>query len=270
VSGGSTTRERSRRSIVARPAHGLSPSCVRLERRVAFGAGMAVLFGALSACGAAVDTALQTAVAHPYSIEAARYAQIHLGDLPHGYSAKPAAASTTSEDATQTLAEYDCEHLSPPSQPALISERTPDFVDPAGTTEVHETTAIFASSQSASQLLNLELNPKYPSCKAAAFRRVLVADAPKGERIGFVTVRVTHLSSRFGDPGVEVVGLSTLVLPGGVSTLATSHLVVLIRGRLVGELSIDTDGSAPTALVNKLTSDLASRLAQVVPSPKHN
>ena len=270
MSGGSTTREHPRRSLVSRPAPGFSGCIVRLERRVAFGAGMAILFGALSACGAAVDTALQTAVAHPYSIGAARYAQIRPGDLPHGYSAKPVAASTTSEDAAQTLAEYGCEHLSPPSHPAPISERTPDFVDPAGTTEVHETTAIFVSAQSASQLLNLELNPRYPGCKAAAFRRVLVADAPKGERIGFVTVRVTHLPSRFGDPGVQVVGLSTLVLPDGVATLATSDLVVLIRDRLVGELSIDTDGPAPTALVNKLTSDLASRLAQVVPSSKHN
>jgi hypothetical protein len=270
VSGESTTSDFALRSVVSRRAVDSSSTRFWLERRVALGAGMALLCGALSACGAAVDTALQTAVAHPYSIGAARYAQIHLSDLPHGYSARSAAARTKSEDAAQTLAEYGCEHLSPPSQPVPISERTPDFVDPAGTTEVHETTAIFASASSASGLLDLELNPRYPSCKAVAFRRVLVADAPKGERIGFVTVRVTHLSSRFGDPGVQVVGLSTLVLPGGVATLATSDLVVLIRGRLVAELSIDTDGSAPTALVNQLTSDLASRLARVVPSQEHN
>ena len=270
MTGGSTTREHARRSIVSGRAAGSSSTRLSLERRVALGAGMALLFAGLSACGSAADTALQTAVAHPYSIGAARYAQIHLGDLPRGYTAKPSAASTTSEDAAQTLAEYECEHLVPPSHPAPISQRTPDFVDAAGTTEVHETTAIFTSASSASGLLDLELNPRYPSCKAAAFRRVLVADAPKGERIGFVTVHVTHLSSRFDDPGVQVVGLSTLVLPDGVATLATSDLVVLIRDRLVAELSIDTDGSAPTALVDQLTSDLASRLAQVVPLQKHN
>ena len=82
-------------------------------------------------------------------------------------------------------------------------------------------------------------------------------------------MHLSKLPSRLGDPGVEVVGLSTLVLPGGVSTLATSELVVLVRGRLVAELSIDTDGPAPTTLLDTLTSDLAARLAQVVPSPTH-
>ena len=80
-------------------------------------------------------------------------------------------------------------------------------------------------------------------------------------------MHLSKLPSRLGDPGVEVVGLSTLVLPGGVSTLATSELVVLVRGRLVAELSIDTDGPAPTPLLDTLTSDLAARLTQVVPSP---
>lgn len=224
----------------------------------------------LAGCGSAVDAALETAIAHPDSIQAAQYAEIRLSDLPPRYTSSRGNATSNSEDASQTLAEYRCEHISPPSGRAILSVRTPDFIDPTGRTELHETTAVFASASAAVAHLGLELNSRYPSCKAAAFRSALVADAPKGERVGFVTVHVSKLPSRLGDPGVEVIGLSTLVLPGGVSTLVTSELVVLVRDRLVAELSIDTDGPAPTALQDKLTSDLAGRLAQVLPSPPHS
>lgn len=267
MSGRSRTAERAHPNRGRNGAFASQIRGSRLAGHLAGGVTISLLCAALSGCGSAVDTALQTAVAHPDTIQAALYVQIHLNDLPARYSARSASAQTASEDATQTLAEYTCEHLSPPVGPAPISARTPDFIDPTGRTELHETTAIFASASAASGLLDLELNHRYPPCKAAAFRRALIADAPKGERIGFVSVHVTHLPSRFGDPGVEVVGLSTLVLPGGVSTLATSELVVLIRNRLVAEFSIETDGPAPTGLLDHLTSVLASRLAQVVPSP---
>ena len=233
------------------------------------GVALAVIGSVLTGCGPAVDDALETAVAHPDSIQAAQYVGIRLSDLPAKYTSSRASAQSGSEDESQTLAEYRCEHLSPPVGLTPLSSRTPDFIDPTGRTELHETTAVFSSAPAAAAHLDLELNSRYPSCKAAAFRRALVAAAPKGERIGFVTVHLSKLPSRLGDPGVEVVGLSTLVLPGGVSTLATSELVVLVRGRLVAELSIDTDGPAPTALLDKLTSDLAARLALVVPSPTH-
>ena len=229
------------------------------------GVALAAMSTMLTGCGSAVDVALQTAIAHPDSIQAARYVDIRLGDLPHGYTSSRPSAQSNSEDASQTLAEYECEHIDPPDGSAPLSVRTPDFVDPTGRTEVHETTAVFASGPAARAHLDLELNSRYPACKAAAFRRALVADAPTGERIGFVTVHVTKLPSRYDDVGVEVVGLSTLLLPGGVSTLATSDLVVLIRDRMVAELSIDTDGPAPSALLGKLTTDLSARLAQVLP-----
>jgi hypothetical protein len=210
------------------------------------------------------------AVAHPDSIQAARYVDIRLSDLPRGYTSSHASAQSDSEDASQTLAEYKCEHIDPPPGRVLLSVRTPDFIDPTGRTELHETTAVFTSSAAALAHLDLELNARYPSCKAAAFRRALVDNAPKGEHVGFVTVHVSRLTARTGDAGVEVVGVTTLLLPGAVSTLATSELVVLVRSRLVAELSIDTDGPAPTAPLDRLTSILAGRLAQVVPHATHS
>jgi hypothetical protein len=40
----------------------------------------------------------------------------------------------------------------------------------------------------------------------------------------------------------------------------------LIRGHLAAELSVETEGQAGTGLLDQLTSDLAKRLAQVVPN----
>jgi hypothetical protein len=234
------------------------------------GVALAAMSTVLTGCGSAVDAALQSAVAHPDSIQAASYVDIRLSDLPDGYTSSRPSTQSNSEDAAQTLAEYKCEHIDPPDGRAPLSVRTPDFVDPTERTEVHETTAVFASAPAARAHLDLELNSRYPACKAAAFRRALVADAPTGERIGFVAVHVTKLPSRYDDVGIEVVGLSTLLLPGGVSTLATSDLVVLTRDRMVAELSIDTDGPAPTALLGKLTADLSGRLAQVLPGRSHS
>jgi hypothetical protein len=221
---------------------------------------------ALSGCGPPKPTALHLALLHPHSLAAAQYVTIHAGDLPSRYVAKPAPGNVESEDAAQTLAEYRCEQIDPPSGPAPISARTPDFTDPTGRTELHETTAVFSSAALARRHLDLELSPRYPSCKAAVFRSALVASAATGERVGFVTVHVSPLPARFGDTGVEVVGLSTLSLPGGISATATSDLAVLIRGPIVAELSIETDGETPTALLNVLTTDLADRLANAVPN----
>jgi hypothetical protein len=267
VPGGTETKEPSRSAAGTTRTVSCAQGDSRPMSWLVAGIALAAISTTLAGCGSPVATALQTAMAHPHSIQAARYVDIRLSDLPPRYISHLASAQSNSEDQTQTLAEYSCEHIDPPTGPAPLSARTPDFIDPTGRTELHETTAVFASSSAAMAHLDLELNSRYPSCKAAAFRGALVADAPKGERVGFVTVHVTKLPSRFGDLGVQVVGLSTLMLPGGVSTLATSDLVVLIRDRLVAELSIDTDGPAPNALLEKLTSDLAGRLAQVVPNP---
>ena len=92
------------------------------------------------------------------------------------------------------------------------------------------------------------------------------SECPAGEHIGFVTVHVSDLPPKFGDRGVEVEGLSTLTLAGGISALATSELAVMIRGHLAAELSVETEGKAGTGLLDQLTSDLAKRLAQVVPN----
>ena len=226
---------------------------------------LAAVGATLTGCGASTDAALQQAVSRPDSIQALKYIELRQSDLPKGYTSSSPGNGTTSQDAAQTLAEYKCEHREPPDGHPLLSIRTPDFTDPTGRTELHEATAVFPSPPAAAAILALELNRRYPSCKAAAFRRDLVLSAPKGEHVGSVSVHVESLPARFGDAGVEVEGLSTLSLAEGVSTVATSDLVVLIRGRLVAELSIDTDGPAPSALLDKLTSELADRLAQVVP-----
>jgi hypothetical protein len=232
--------------------------------------GVATVAACLAGCGSGAKSALQLASSHPDSLAAAQYVSIRLSDLPSGYSSSQAPGRADSEDAAQTLAEYRCEHLTPPTGPAALSSRTPDFTDPTGTTELHETTTVFPSTAAAASHLALELNSRYPTCKATAFRIALVASAPTGERIGFVTVHVSDLPARFGDRGVEVEGLSTLALPGGVSALATSDLVVLIRGHLAAELSIQTEGQTPNGLRDNLTSDLATRLAQIVPNPSRN
>jgi hypothetical protein len=246
------------------------PQDCRLANWLLAGLALAAVTATLAGCGSPGDTSLEAAVSHPDSVQAARYVAISENDLPAGYTTSRPTAQVNSEDASQTLAEYMCEHLDPPNGPSPISARTPDFVNSTGITELHETTAVFASASAASAPLFLELNRRYPTCKAAAFRRALVANAPKGERIGSVTVHVTNLPPRFGDLGVQVEGLSTLDLPGGVSTLATSDLVVLIRDRMVAELSIDTDGPAPIALLDRLTADLAEKMAQVEPNASHN
>jgi len=131
---------------------------------------------------------------------------------------------------------------------------------------LHEITDVFATASLARDHLALELSSRYPTCKAAVFKSALTAGAPVGERVGSVTVHVTGLPAEYGDAGVEVFGLSTLTLPGGISATATSDLAVLIRGPIVAELSIETYAETPTALLDQLTADLADRLAQVVPS----
>jgi hypothetical protein len=228
--------------------------------------GAAALASCLGGCGSSSPSALQLASAHPDSLTAAKYVSIGRTDLPSGYTQSPAPAQADSQDAAQTLAEYRCEGIAPPKGAAPLSWRTPDFTDSSGTTELHEATTVFSSSAAADSHLALELNPRYPTCKATAFRSALVASAPAGEHIGFVTVHVSDLPPKFGDRGVEVEGLSTLTLAGGVSALATSELVVMIRGHLAAELSVETEGQAGTGLVDQLTSDLAKRLAQVVPN----
>ncbi len=232
--------------------------------------GLAAAGSFLAGCASTAPSALQLASSHPDSLAAARYVSIGLGDLPSGYSSSPAPALATAEDAAQTLAEYRCERIDAPEGPVSLSWKTPLFTSPSGTTELHATTTVFSSPDAAASHLELELNSRYPTCKAIAFRSALVANAPAGERIGFVTVNVSDLPARFGDRGVEVEGLSTLTLAGGVSALATSELVVLIRGRLATELSIQTDGQAQTGLIERLTSDLATRLAQVIPDPSRS
>ncbi len=221
----------------------------------------------LTGCGSKAPSALQLASSHPDSLQAAQYVSIRLGDLPSGYASSAAPAHATAEDAAQTLAEYRCERIEAPVGPVSLSWRTPLFTSPSETTELHETTTVFSSADAAVSHLQLELNSRYPTCKAIAFRSALVASAPAGEDIGVVTVHVSDLPSRFGDRGVEVEGLSTLTLAGGVSAIATSELVVLVRGRLAAELSVQTDGQTETGLIERLTSDLATRLAQVIPDP---
>ena len=232
--------------------------------------GVATVAACLAGCGSGARSALQLASSHPDSLAAAQYVGIRLSDLPSGYSSSKVPPQVDSQDAAQTLAEYRCERLAPPKGPAPLSSRTADFTDPTGTTELHETTTVFPSAAAAASHLALELNSRYPTCKATAFRSALVASAPSGERIGFVTVHVSDLPARFGDRGVEVEGLSTFALPDGVSALATSELVVLVHGHLAAELSIQTEGQTPDGLQEKLTSDLATRLAQVVPNPSRN
>ncbi len=228
--------------------------------------GVLTVASCLGGCGAGKTSALQLASTHPDSLAAAQYVSIHPSDLPANFSSSQIPAHVNSQDVAQTLAEYRCERIDPPEGPASLSWRTPDFTDPTGTTQLHETTTVFPSATAAGSHLELELNSRYPSCKAAAFRTALVSGASAGERIGFVTVHVSDLPSRFGDRGVEVEGLSTLTLPGGVSTSITSELVVLVRGHLAAELSIQTDGQVQKGLADQLTSDLATRLAQVVPN----
>jgi hypothetical protein len=223
----------------------------------------------LAGCGSP-PSALQLARAHPNSQKAAEYVTIRAADLPPTYTERPVPENIESKDAAETLAEYSCERLAPPTGPSPISAKTPDFLDQTGETELHETTDIFRTPAVAAQHLTLQQSPLYPSCKAAAFKSALVASAPVGERVGFVSVHVNKLPAQFGVLGVEVVGLSTLDLPDGITSTATSDLAVLIRGPMVAELSIETDGPAPNALLTRLTSDLADRMRQIVPkSSRH-
>ena len=232
--------------------------------------GVATLAACLGGCGSAVPSALQVASSHPDSLAAARYVSIEQDDLPSSFTSAPAPAQAGSQDEAQTREEYRCEGIHPPAGPPPLSYRTKDFTNPTGTTELHETTAVFASPAAAAMHLQLELNSLYPSCKATAFRTALVSSAPRGEHVGFVTVHVSDLPSSSGDRGVEVEGLSRLTLPDGVSALETSELVVLIRGHLAAELSIQTLGQPDKGLLDQLTSDLAARLAQVVPEHPPN
>lgn len=236
-------------------------------RRLTTSIALAAALAALGSCGTASPTnpALLSASAHPDSLAAARYVSITLADLPPGYKAARIPNGTISRDASETLAEYRCEHLDPSTDPPSISARSPDFKSQTGNTELYETTAVFATTDGAAARLGLELDSRYPACKAAAVRSALLADSPTDESVGAVAVHVRVLSLQSGDRGLQVQGEIPLTLPGGVSALASSDLVVLVRERLVAELTIETDDGSPTVLVDRLTSDLEARLAQVQP-----
>jgi hypothetical protein len=240
-----------------------------MVRRKRLAAGCLFIAGglALMSCGTAQrpQSTAELATEHPDSITAARYLSIQPSDLPSGYEPRPVTEQASALDQTQTLAEYHCEGIHPPASKALVTASTPDYANAAGTTELHETTAIFPSAATASAHLALEQNTRYPSCKADAFQESLIKSAPIGEHIGSVTVHLRTLPKNLGDDGVEVVGVCTLGLPGGESAVATADLVVLVRRDLVVELSVDTDGPDPVGLVDNLTADLAQRLAQVLP-----
>jgi hypothetical protein len=242
-----------------------------MARRKRLAAGVLFVAGGLSlisltSCDTQVpQSAADLASEHPDSITAARYLSIEPSDLPSGFEANPVTEKTSALDQAQTLAEYHCEGISPPTSKALVTSSTPDYANRAGTTELHETTAIFPSAPAASAHLALEQNNRYPSCKADAFRESLIKSAPTGEHIGSVTVHVSTLPKNLGDEGLEVVGVCSLGLPGGESAVATANLVVLVRRETVVELSVDTDGPDPVGLVENLTADLARRLAHVLP-----
>jgi hypothetical protein len=236
------------------------------RKRLAAGGFLVAVGLSVTSCSAPrPQSAAEVASEHPESITAARYLSIQPGDLPAGYEPRDVTEKTSSLDQAQTLAEYRCEGIEPPASKAVVAASTPDFANPAGTTEVNETTAIFASAPAASAHLALEQNHRYPTCKADAFRESLIKSAPAGEHIGSVTVHLSALPKNLGENGLEVVGVCTLGLPGGESTVATADLVVLQRRNLVVELSVDADGPAPVGLVESLTDDLARRLAEVLP-----
>jgi hypothetical protein len=223
---------------------------------------------ALGGCGAASasSAALSSALAHPDGPAAARYVSITLGDLPHGYRADRPSSAASALDASETLAEYRCENLDPSTDPPSLSTRSPVFTSPTGSTELYETTAVFGTAQGATARLSLELSSRYPSCKAAAVRRALLAAPPRGADVGAVAVHVSALSSHSGDRGVEVQGVIPMTLAGGVSALAISDSILLVRGRFVAELTVETTVGSPSALVDRLTDDIAGRLAQVEPN----
>jgi hypothetical protein len=223
----------------------------------------------LGSCATSGPTALQLARKHPDGLAAAKYVSIGVGDVPASYKSLPAAGASVSDDASETLAEYKCEKIAPPAGPILVSYRSPEFADKADGVELHVTTTIFGNATAAAAHLALEHNPRYSTCKAAIFKAALVAGASNGESVGFVTVKVTGIPSEFGDSGVQVVGLSSLTLAGGVSTTATSDLTILERGPIVCELSAETYGASPGPLLNKLSALLATRLAQVVALTPH-
>jgi hypothetical protein len=217
------------------------------------------------ACGSTTKPPTLAATSHPSDeLATARYVSITKGDLPSDYKAVSSALVGT-DVAGDTLAVYRCEGAAPPSGPAPLSHGSSTFTNPSGETEVHETTVVFHTDATASLLLALEESPRYSGCKASVFKAALEQSAPKGERVGLVTVHVKDIPAKFGDDGVEVEGLANLTLPDQISVVSTSDLVVLVRGRIGVELSVETVGAPPTQLLDKLTDDLAARLAQVVP-----
>ena len=221
----------------------------------------------LAGCGSSKASSQKLASSHLDGATAAQFVSIRLGDLPAGFRSRAATAQASSLDASQTLAEYHCEELAPPSQKATVTESTPDYTNSTGTTELHETTAVFPTDVAASARLVLDRDSRYPSCKAAAFRSSLVASAPRGSRVGSVSVSLRDLPASLGDTGVEVAGICQVELPGGVSEVATADLVVLVREHFVVELAVDTDGPDLGSLLARLTTDLAHRLSQVLPEP---
>jgi hypothetical protein len=241
-----------------------------VARAIPAGTGvlLAVAGSLLGACGSSPASPLELASSHPHSLAAAQYVTVRESDLPAGFRAHAITEEVASLDASQTREEYSCEKVHPPAQKALATASTPDYANSAGTTELHETTAVFPDDPAASARLQLELNSRYPACKASAFRNSLVAAAPRGARVGQVHVEVKSVPLRFADTGVEVTGVCEVELPGGLSEVATADLVVLVREHLVVELAVDTDGPDPQSLLDQLTDDLAERLAQVLPEPK--
>lgn len=243
----------------------VSKGSIEQVRRALPGFILLTVASLLTCCGSA-PSALQEARAHPNGLEAAKYVSIKSTDLPSGYRTETEPTSASAEDASQTLAEYSCEKIDPPTDAALVTYKTPDYESAAGEVQLHETTIIFSSARAASDRLQLELNPLYPSCKSAVFKRALVASAVAGERVGFVSVKVSRLSPGTGDSGVEVVGLSNLMLPGGVAATATSELTLVVDGPIVTELSMETDGSPQLGLLNRLTQGLELRARQIAGS----
>jgi hypothetical protein len=235
-------------------------------RRTDWLAGVLILAGGLllTSCATRGASARDLASFQSGSPAAVDFVSLKHADLPPGFSVRPLTASDEALDEQQTLAEYSCERIPLPTTKATVTDSTPDYVNSERTTEVHETTASFPTPTAASARLDLELSSLYPRCKATAFHRALVESSPPGEQVGAVAVRVSPVSPRTPDRGVDVVGVCTLELSGGVSATATADLVVLVRGRIVVELSIDTDGPDPTSLINQLTAELAKRLDEVV------
>lgn len=198
---------------------------------------------------------------HPSSAQAARFVTIGLRDLPSHFRTSRARDETASVTVSDTLAEYRCERAEPPAGATPVSAGSAVFSNLAGTLELHETTAVYATPAQAASRLALETNPRYPLCKRAELVRELRTVAPD-DRVVAVDVHVTRLDADLG-AGFVIDGTAALTLPGDVSDVETSDLVLLVRGRIVAELSIETDGPPPTSLETELARVLSERMAEM-------